>query len=80
MPETVADKTRSPTLTLDMDFIDPDSRETVSEAAKQDFRVEARADEGEVEMASNMVYVLLCTQLPEAPDLTVGSPEQSVLV
>ena len=28
----------------------------------------------------NMMYELLCTQLPEVPELTVGSPEQSVLV
>ena len=78
LPETVAHKTRSPTFTSEMNFIDPDSRETLSEPAKHDFRVEKA--EGEADVPSNMVYVILCTQLPEVPELTVETPEQSVLV
>ena len=61
-----------------MNFIDPDSRETVSEPAKQDFR-EERAEEEE-EVPSNMVYILLSTQLLGVACITVGFPLQFLLV
>lgn len=78
MPEAVADNTRSPALTSDMNLDDPDSRDTVSELAKQDFD---DGGDGVVPSPSREYFVPEPSQAPVREIEEVSAvPVQSVLV
>ena len=73
MPDAVADNTRSPTLTSDMNLSDPDSRDTVSELAKHE-------DDGVAPPPSRDNLLPEPSQVPlRENDSVEAAPVQSVL-